>query len=130
MLDYKEVKKRIKDAGESTRYFTEKFYHTFIQDYRLAVQSVMHNADYETYVSTKETDFYIKNSGAYCIFQEIFYDALPKFRVTFCVDAFGNGEMNRYIHAEDEWTARKMAEGLLKSGKYDGFRFFEILKVA
>lgn len=62
MLNFKEMKKAIEGQHESTRHFTEKFYNNYIATY----------SDPTMWEVVKASDFYNKNSTAYCVFLELF----------------------------------------------------------
>lgn len=62
MLNYKEMKNKIDYRHESTRYFTREFYNNYIATY----------SDPTVWEAVKASDFYNKNSTAYCVFLELF----------------------------------------------------------
>jgi len=62
MLNYKEIKAKINQQHESTRYFTEDFYNNYITTY----------SDPTAWEAVKASKFYNKTSTAYCIFLELF----------------------------------------------------------
>lgn len=62
MLSYKEMKSKINQQNESTHYFTEDFYNNYIATY----------SDPTMWEAVKASNFYTKNSTAYCIFLELF----------------------------------------------------------
>lgn len=129
MKTYKEMKADLKSAGESTKYFTKDFYNTFIEEYRTVVQNIINGIVADEYVKTKESDFYNKSSGSYCVFLEFFYgdENLQKFRITYSVDPWGNDAMTKYSHAEDESTMRELAIAEMDKNL---FKFVEVMKVA
>ena len=53
--------------GESTKYLNREFLAIFITEYNES-----HKNGKANYPKTKQTDFYSKNSCAYCVFLELF----------------------------------------------------------
>ena len=51
---------------QSVKHFNRAFLNTFIQEYNASMDAGIAN-----YPRTKETDFYNKNSCAYCVFLEL-----------------------------------------------------------
>lgn len=126
MLDYKEMKAAIEQRHESVKYFTKAFYDTFIAEYRQVIKDVINGNETEDYATTKQSSFYNKNSCAYCVFLEIFYDSLPKFRVDYCIDAWGSLYKRVYRHAEDFKTMHALAIAEMK----EPAKFVEVMEVA
>lgn len=60
-------KYHITEAGESVKYFNRDFLNTYIREYRES-----HRIGRANYPDTMKTDFYNKNSTAYCVFLEIY----------------------------------------------------------
>lgn len=130
MKSYKEMKETLKTTVPNVRYFNREFYATFVADYRKAVQDIIAGVTAEEYyVATKQTDFYNKNSCAYCEFLQYFYceDNLQKFRITYAADAWGYDCYHRYDYAEDEETMRSIA---LAEMDRSVAKFVEVMRVA
>lgn len=68
MLDFKEMKNKINQQHESTRYFTKEFYSNFIATY----------SDPTMWETVKASDFYNKNSCGWCVFLGIFQEFCTK----------------------------------------------------
>ena len=102
MLSFEEMKKALKSKQESTAHFTKDFYNTYI-----AAQE--NSAMWE---AVKASDFYNKNSCGYCVFLEIFNDALPTFRIDIFVKDFYCDRLvsRKYIKAINTEKARQEAE--------------------
>lgn len=68
-MDYKEAKKRLSEKMSSTKYFTKKTFDTILAD-RIKAKEIAENiGDVQAFYresNTARTDFYQKNSGAYC----------------------------------------------------------------
>jgi hypothetical protein len=126
MLNYSEMKKAIQHKRESSQYFTAEFYDTFIAEYRQTVNDIINGNKSEHYLSTKQSDFYNKNSGAYCVFLEIFENSLPKFRVDYYTDAWGSLYKRIYEHAENFETMHALAIAEMK----EPVKFIEVMEVA
>lgn len=60
-------KYHITAAGETTKYFNRAFLNTYITEYKQS-----HKNGRANYPETMKTDFYNKNSTAYCVFLEIY----------------------------------------------------------
>jgi predicted transcriptional regulator len=116
MLSHTEMKSLLKEKRESTRYFTKDFYSTFISDYREAVNDCIKGIDREAYVKTKQTDFYNRNSCAYCVFLEIFNSKanLQKFTIIYSVDEWGNGTRRIERYAENMEIMKLLAKAWME----------------
>ena len=121
MLSFEEMKKALKSKQESTAHFTKDFYNTYI-----AAQE--NSAMWET---VKASDFYNKNSCGYCVFLEIFNDALPTFRIDIFVKDFYCDRLvsRKYIKAINTEKARQEAEIIINSYYGDDY-FPEVNKTA
>lgn len=100
MVNYLQMKKRLKNVGCKVTYFTPNFYETFIESFR------RHNFE-----SVLKTDFYQKNSCDYCEFLSCFYDEdnLIKYEAIY-TDSYEN-VIDRFIdYAEDEKMFIALAE--------------------
>lgn len=83
MKDYKTIKAILKANRESTRYFTKDFYNTYLQVIESVNRAAEQGIDPEYYQNADgvtvshawdpvyNTDFYNRNSCAYCQFLEI-----------------------------------------------------------
>ena len=60
-------KNGLANAGESTKYLNRDFLAIYITEYKDS-----HKNGIANYPKTKETDFYKKNSCAYCVFLELY----------------------------------------------------------
>ena len=102
MLSYAEIKCALKAKHESTTHFTEKFFNAYIAAQE---NSAMWDA-------VKASDFYNKNSCGYCVFLEIFNDALPTFRIDIFVKDFYCDRLvsRKYVKAFNTEKARQEAE--------------------
>ena len=102
MLSFEEMKRALKAKQESTAHFTEKFYNTYIEA----------QTDVKMWETVKASDFYNKNSCGYCVFLEIFNDALPTFRIDIFVKDFSCDRLvsRKYIKAFNMEKARQEAE--------------------
>ena len=102
MLSFEEMNKALKSTQESTAHFTKDFYNTYI-----AAQE--NSAMWE---AVKASDFYNKNSCGYCVFLEIFNDALPTFRIDIFVKDFYCDRLvsRKYVKALNTEKARQEAE--------------------
>ena len=86
MPDYSVIKQALTRQSESTKYFTKSFYDTF----RNAIAMIKFNREHgiddyyydgniltmHAYDDVRKTQFYRKNSTAYCVFLEIIHGGL------------------------------------------------------
>ena len=121
MLSFEEMKKAIQTQGENSTYFTKDFYNTYI-----AAQT---NA--EMWETVKSSDFYNKNSCGYCVFLEIFNDALPTFRVDIFIKDFYCDRLvsRKYIKSINIEKAKQEAEIIINNYYGDDY-FPEVNKTA
>lgn len=121
MLSYAEMKRALKEKQESTAHFTKDFYNTYI-----AAQE--NSAMWE---AVKASDFYNKNSCGYCVFLEIFNDALPTFRIDIFVKDFYCDRLvsRKYVKAFNTEKARQEAEIIINRDYGDDY-FPEVNKTA
>ena len=121
MLSFEEMKKALKSKQESTAHFTKDFYNTYIAAQE---NSAMWDA-------VKASDFYNKNSCGYCVFLEIFNDALPTFRIDIFVKDFYCDRLvsRKYVKAFNTEKARQEAE-IIISRDFGNDYYSEINTVA
>lgn len=124
MKTYIEMKNELLKTKKNIKYFTEEFYNTFIKEYRDDIQCRINNKNIETYVKTKKSEFYIKNTRCYCSFLVEFNNSLQKFRITYSKDS-NSDDLRVYDYAEDEETMKKIVLAEMK----EPYRFFEIMAV-
>lgn len=111
MKTYKEMKAELKTVMKDIRYFNEEFYAAFVEDYRKSIQNNIDGIDAEEFRETKQTDFYNKNSGAYCVFLELFYSGwnLQEFCCSYYTDAWKNCVKHICRYAENEEIMKAVA---------------------
>lgn len=128
MKTYKEMKAELKTVRKDIRYFNEKFYATFVKDYRKSIQNNIDGIDTEEFRETKQTDFYNKNSGAYCAFLELFYSRwnLQEFCCSYYTDARKNCVKHIYRYAENEEIMKSVA----LEGMEEPFKIVEVARAA
>ena len=92
---YHDLKNALLRAGESTKYFTPETLETILSDrlsYAKVEASGADHQDFFRFSDTAKTDFYLKNSCAYCVLLELLsgLQELYNICVTFpeCVRAF------------------------------------------
>ena len=95
MIAYKEMKTLLKKQCSNIKYFTADFYDMFKKAYRDATKAIINGDDKRyrkngillnhCYDPVYESEFYNKNSGAYCSFLELFFseENIQKFVLTF-----------------------------------------------
>lgn len=128
MKTYKEMKAELKTLRKDIRYFNEKFYATFVEDYRKAIKNSIDGIDAEEFKETKQTDFYNKNSGAYCVFLELFFSEwnLQKFICNYYTDARKNCVKHVCMYAENEEIMKAVA----LAGMEAPFKIVEVSRAA
>lgn len=128
MKTYKEMKEELKTVRKDIRYFNEKFYTAFVKDYRKSIQNNIDGTDAEEFRETKQTDFYNKNSGAYCAFLELFYSRwnLQEFCCSYYTDEWKNCVKHVYMYAENEGTMKAVA----RAGMEEPFKIVEVARAA
>ena len=85
---YQEIKNGLSREGQSTKYFTEKVLETIIVDRLSSAKLAAACADAQEFwrnSETQKTDFYNKNSCAFCVLQELLCDLQRVYRI--CVIA-------------------------------------------
>lgn len=128
MKTYKEMKAELKTVRKDIRYFNEKFYAAFVKDYRKSIQNNIDGIDTEEFRRTKQTDFYNKNSGAYCVFLELFYSGwnLQEFCCSYYTDARKNCAKHICRYAENEEIMKAVA----LAGMEVPFKIVEVTRAA
>lgn len=119
MLTYKEMRAALKASPEGVKLknFTEAFYSAYCKAWR--------NGEWEAVYAT---DFYNLDGFSYCVFQEIFYASLPRWRLTFIkMDQRWPMDIARlYIHEDTEEAAKSRGMAMLERFDAD---YVDVLKV-
>ena len=110
---YTDLKNALSRAGESTAYFTPESLEIIMKD-RLSFEKVAASGadtqDFFRLSDTAKTDFYLKNSCAYCVLLELLSDYQKKYNICVifpdCVRAF-----HLRVKADSEEQAKYIAIG-------------------
>ena len=97
MITYQEARQELKKTNKSLKYFTQDFYNLYVHEHLNGFKNIF------------TTDFYNKNSTAYCEFLSIFTDHLPTYILYGYIDAWQKEKICT-VSAENEVKALKMVK--------------------
>lgn len=112
MISYADAKFNLEKRGFDTRYFTEEFYKTFINERREALRF----KGIEKLKDTRASEFYTLTNDSYCEFMEIFNAVLPAYLFRF----YNGGDIKREVIGsyDNVAEARAVANAIEESTGY------------
>ena len=112
--DFKEIENELKKRREDISFFNEEFFDIFMTDRHEAYENSSKGIYDEAYLNVKRTEFYKKNSGAYCEFLSIVARKFDEMYEVKFLTQKGRYAGCLVICAENEKQARTKHETLAK----------------
>lgn len=104
---FKSLKENLIKRGETAEYFTRKTLDIILNDRITATEIMLNGGNIQEFYrgsETAKTDFYNKNSCAYCLLLEILTENKKSFTVEIIVDGIG-GIFTEKVKADNEQQA-------------------------
>ena len=101
---FKSLKEALVKRGEPAEFFTQEVLDVVLKDRVAAAEVLLNGGDVQAFYrgsETAKTEFYNKNSCAYCVLLELLWDCRQQFTVGIVVDGIG-GTFTERVDADSE----------------------------